>query len=432
MRQMTRRQTLKAAAVAAPTLGLWACGNDDSTGGDGGPVELRYAFWGGDSRAQMTQEMIDEFEAENADIDVRPDYSDFGAYWDKLATSVASGDAPDIITMGGAYPSEYAGRGSLLDLGQVSDIIDTDRIDAAVLDNGMIDGSLYALPTGVNTYAVVANRALFDEAGVDFPDDRTWTWDDFLQICVALSESLGDDRFGTQDATNHNTLMLWARQRGESLYTADGGLGISAESVAEWWELALQLRDRGGAPSATLTAELESQNAPEQTLIGTNSAGLSLIWSNVLDVLRQASGEELVLLKPPGESEGQPGTWLGPSMFYTISADSDHPEEAAELVDFMLNDPDAAEAFLTDRGLPVNPEVREEILDELTPGQRVEAEFLTRMESEVGEAPPPPPVGSSETALIVSRLNSEVLFDRLTPQEAAEQFVAETEAALGV
>ncbi len=181
-----------------------------------------------------------------------------------------------------------------------------------------------------------------------------------------------------------------------------------------------------------MTAELESQNAPEQTLIGTNSAGLSLIWSNVLDVLRGASGEELVLLKPPGESEGRPGTWLGPSMFYTISADTDHPEEAAELVDFMLNDPAAAESFLTDRGLPVNPEVREEIMDELTPGQQAEAEFLTRMEDEVGDAPPPPPVGSSETALIVSRLNSEVLFDRMTPQEAAEQFMVETEAALAV
>ncbi|WP_129669084.1 ABC transporter substrate-binding protein, partial [Phytoactinopolyspora endophytica] len=188
--QITRRQTLMAAVAAAPTLSLMACGRDGSTAGGDGPVELRYAFWGGDDRAQMTQEMIDEFESENSDVDIKPDYSDFGAYWDKLATSVAAGDAPDIITMGGAYPSEYAGRGSLLDLSRVDGLISTDAIDSAILDNGVIDGSLYALPTGMNTYAVVANRALFEEAGVDFPDDASWTWDDFVEICVELGQAL--------------------------------------------------------------------------------------------------------------------------------------------------------------------------------------------------------------------------------------------------
>lgn len=117
-------------------------------------------------------------------------------------------------------------------------------------------------------------------------------------------------------------------------------------------------------------------------------------------------------------------------MYYTISARTEHPEEAARLVDFMLNEPAAAESFLTDRGLPVNTDVREAIMDDLTPVQQAEAEYLNRLEEAVGDPVPPAPVGSTETASIVTRLNSEVLFDRTTPQEAAEQMIAEVETAI--
>ncbi|TDE10437.1 ABC transporter substrate-binding protein [Jiangella asiatica] len=426
-------RTLRALAVSLPAaaLVLTACGGDDTAGGgDGDVVELRYAFWGSDDRAQMTQDMIDKFEAENPDIRVEIDYADFGAYFDKLATSVAANDAPDIMTMGGAYHSEYAGRGALLDLGEVDDMIRTDKISDDILAHGTIDDSLYAIPTGVNGYAMVANPAVFAQAGLELPDDTTWTWDDFADLCTQIGTALGDDGYGSQDLTNHNTLSLWARQNGESLYNEDGELGISAESLTQWWEFALELRDSGCTPPATLTEELASQSAPEQTLIGTNSGGMSLVWSNVLEALSTASGEELELLIPPGLGGGEPGSWLGPSMYYTISARTEHPEEAARLVDFMLNEPAAAESFLTDRGLPVNTDVRDAIMDDLTPVQQAEAEYLNRLQEVVGEPVAPAPVGSTETADIVTRLNSEILFDRTTPQDAADQFITEVGAAL--
>ncbi|PZF85296.1 ABC transporter substrate-binding protein [Jiangella anatolica] len=422
-------RTLRALAPVAVLLA--ACGGGGTTsGGDGDVVELRYAFWGSEDRAQLTQEMIDAFEAENPDIRVEMDYADFGAYFDKLATSVAAGDAPDVMTMGGAYHSEYAGRGALLDLAEVDDIIRTDEISEDILAHGTIDGSLYAIPTGVNGYAMVANPAVFAQAGLELPDDTTWTWDDFAQLCTQIGAALGDAGYGAQDLTNHNTLSLWARQHGEQLYTEDGELGISAGTVTEWWEFALELRDSGCTPPATLTGELASQSAPEQTLIGTNAGGMSLIWSNVLEALSTASGEELELLIPPGVDGGEAGSWLGPSMYYTIGARSEHPEEAARLVDFMLNEPAAAEAFLTDRGLPVNADVRAAIMDQLTPVQQAEAEYLARLEEAAGVPVPPAPVGSTETAGIVTRLNSEVLFDRAAPEDAAERFIAEVEAAL--
>ncbi len=425
-----RTRTLRALAAAVPTaaLLLTACGG--GSGGDSGVVELRYAFWGSDERAQMTQDMIDTFEAENPGIRVEMDYADFGAYFDRLATSVASGDAPDIMTMGGAYHSEYAGRGALLDLAQVEDIIRTDEIPDDILAHGTIDESLYAIPTGVVGYAMVANPAVFEQAGLEMPDDTTWTWDDFAQLCTQIGTALGDDGYGAQDLTNHNTLSLWARQHGEELYTEDGEVGVSAGTLTQWWDFSRQLRDSGCTPSATLSEELASLPAPEQTLVGTNNAGMSLVWSNALEALSTASGEQLELLIPPGESEGERGMWLGPSMYYTISSGTDHPEEAARLIDFMLNEPAAAESFLTDRGLPVNGSVRDAITDQLTPVQQAEAEYINQLEDALGAPGSPDPVGSTETADIVTRLNSEVLFDRSSPEDAAEQMISEVETAI--
>ncbi|MEO3754429.1 extracellular solute-binding protein [Streptomyces sp. B6B3] len=425
-----RNRTLRALATAVPAaaLLLTACGG--GSGDDDGVVELRYAFWGSDERAQMTQDMIDTFEAENPGIRVEIDYADFGAYFDRLATSVASGDAPDIMTMGGAYHSEYAGRGALLDLAQVGDVIRTDEIPDDLLAHGTFDEALYAIPTGVVGYAMVANPAVFDQAGLELPDDTAWTWDDFAGLCTEIGTALGDDGYGAQDLTNHNTLSLWARQHGEELYTDDGEVGVSAGTLTDWWDFATGLRDSGCTPSATLSEELASMAAPEQTLIGTNKAGMSLVWSNALEALSTASGEQLELLIPPGESEGEHGMWLGPSMYYTISSGSDHPEEAARLIDFMLNEPAAAEAFLTDRGLPVNPSVREAITDQLTPVQQAEAEYIGRLENALGAPGSPDPVGSTETADIVTRLNSEVLFDRTSPEDAAEQMISEVGTAI--
>ena len=44
--------------------------------------------------------------------------------------------------------------------------------------------------------------------------------------------------------------------------------------------------------------------------------------------------------------------YFKPGMYYSILATSEHPVESAMLIDYLLNDPEAAEILLSDRGLP--------------------------------------------------------------------------------
>ncbi|MHA6616762.1 ABC transporter substrate-binding protein [Pseudonocardia sp. DLS-67] len=399
---------------------------------DDGPVTIRFSWWGNDERARITNQAVDAFEAANPGITVETESIDFNSYFDRLATSVAGSDEPDVITMGGAYPREYADRGVLLDLAQVSQQLDLSALDEHAMAGGNFEGTQYAVPTGVNTYGLVVNPALFEAAGVPLPDDDTWSWEDLARTATEISARSPEGTFGVEDPTSPDVLDLYANQlTGEGLYTAEGTIALQQQVAQRWWELTTGLMASGAAPPASLTAELEGQPAPEQTLIGQGRAAMKFGWSNLLSAYRQASGADLVMLRAPGETTAEgPGMWLQASQLYTISRRSEHPQEAARLIDFLISDPRAADFIKADRGIPANPEIRTHLEGGLDESRKVEFAFVDRMSGLVDGHFVIGPSGSTETLGIVTRLNDAVLFGQLPPAQAAEQLVTEMTAAV--
>jgi multiple sugar transport system substrate-binding protein len=120
-----------AAVMAVLAMALTGCSGSTPTAFDG-TVTLRFSWWGSDTRHKMTQKLIDAYEAKNPNIKIEGEYGDWSGYWDKLATQVASQDAPDIIQMDAQYLGEYAERGALLELKDV----DLSKFDQAAADAG--------------------------------------------------------------------------------------------------------------------------------------------------------------------------------------------------------------------------------------------------------------------------------------------------------
>ncbi|MEV4990418.1 ABC transporter substrate-binding protein [Pseudarthrobacter sp. LMD1-1-1.1] len=417
---------LSAAAMLAVTAG---CSSPSSNKAGDGPVEIRFSWWGNAGRADLTNKAIAEFEAANPTIKVKPEYGDIGGYFDKLATQMAANDAPDVITMGGAYPAEYANRGALLDLSKVEGSLDLSKLDQGARENGQVKGKQYGVSTGANALAIVVNPAVFTAAGVPMPDDSTWSWDDFARIAGDITAKSPKGTYGTATVLTHDSLDAFARQRGESLYTQDGQLGLGKETVRDYFDYSLKLSESGAAPSASETVE-KLNVSTEQTLMGMGKAGMMLTWSNSLTALSKASGADLKLLKLPGEKP-TPGIWLQSSQFYTISARSKHTDAAAKLVDFLVNNQAAARIIQSDRGIPGNADMRAAIQDGLTPQGKVEAGYI----DQIGKMDFAPtyigPTGSTAVSEITARINTNVLFKRLTPEKAAEQWISESKAAIG-
>ena len=417
------RITITAALFSIALLAT-ACGSD---AGDGGPVTIRFSWWGNEERAKVTNQAVDAFEKANPGITVETESIDFNSYFDRLATSVAAQDEPDVITMGGAYPREYADRGVLLDLATVSGDLDLSKLDENALSNGTFDDTQYGVPTGVNTYGVVANPALFAQAGVPMPDDDRWSWDDYVRIATEISAKSPDGTFGSEDPTSPDVLDLYANQHtGQGLYGKDGGIAIKPRTVRDWFAMTTKLMSQGGSPSASMTSELAGQPAPEQTLLGQGRAAMRFGWSNLITAYRQAAGQDLVLLRAPGETTEQgTGMWLQASQLYTISRRSEHQEAAAKLVDFLVSDPRAADLIKADRGIPANPDIRAHLQQSLDANGKVEYDFVDRMSGLVDGDFVIGPTGSTESLDILTRVNEAVLFGQRSPDDGAEQFVTE-------
>ncbi|GAB3183194.1 extracellular solute-binding protein [Nesterenkonia halophila] len=375
---------------------------------------------------QQTEEIIEAFEKENPSISVVGSYADFGGHWDQLATQTAGGDAPDIIQMDDKYLREYADRGALLDLADV----DTSAFDQEVLDNGRTADGLFGITTGINALTLGANPELFDEAGVEMPDDTTWTWEDFAEITEELSTGL-DDEYGTNETNEPGGFQVWLRQQGKHLTTEEGELGYEVEDLAAYYDYWLEMMHSGAMPSAGLMAENRGAS-PEQQLIHTGRVALAPMWSSSLAGISESAGVEMELLRFPsrtGQAQDN-GLWYKSSMFLSVSSGTEHPEEAQQFVDFMVNDVDAGLLGLTDRGLPANTEVREAVLDAIEGQDLKSAEFIEDIEDELAGPEPVPALGFSTLQDIMMRYEDELYFERLSPQEAAESVYQEMQEAL--
>ncbi|MDT0330262.1 ABC transporter substrate-binding protein [Nocardiopsis lambiniae] len=426
------RRLLTLTAVAASlALMTSACGGGGSDSDDG-VVELRYSWWGSDDRHSTLQQVIDVFEAQNSDIRIVADYTDWGSYWDKLATSTAAGDAPDIMMQEERYLREYGDRGALADLSEFGDHLDLSKVDPLVAESGDLDDKTYGIASGVNAYAVMADPKAFEAAGVEMPDDSTWSWEDYVALSAEITEASGGDIVGTQSMSyNESGFQIFARQHGENLYNEDGTLGFSEDTLAAWFEITKELLDEGGQPSASESVEIEA-GGPDQSVLSTNAGAMAHFWTNQLGGITEASGSDIELLRYPGETTGErTGMYFKPAMFYAVSAGSEHPEEAARFVDFMLNSNEAAELILSDLGLPANVDVRAQILSSLPPADERSAVFLSEVEGTIVDGNPPPPIGAGQVVEITKRVTDSMAFGDLTPQEAAEQWMSEVEAATG-
>jgi multiple sugar transport system substrate-binding protein len=414
------------AVALAAVMAVSACssGSSGSTELSDEPVTLRFTWWGSDARHQRTQQVMDLFHKKHPNITVKGEFKDWNGYWDSLATTVAANDAPDVIQMDELYLASYADRGALLDLKTQGEHLKLDGIDPKALSTGVIDEKQYAVPVGLASYSLVANTDLFAKYGVPLPDDSTWTWDDLWALGAKISAASGGKVSGLQSyGMDAGGLIIRARQQGNSLYDEAGKVVIKPEIVADYFNQGAKLSKEGVTPKPGLIIE-QATATLDQSATATNTAALGFWWNTQLTSLTKASGQNLKLLKLPGESTGaKPAAYYKPSMFWSISARSKHPAEAALFVDFLANSQEAGDILLTDRGVPANTSVRTAIAPKLASTDKAAADYLAAIK--VSDPPRVTPNGGNAIDDSLRRHAEDVLFGRQPADKAAAGFIAE-------
>jgi multiple sugar transport system substrate-binding protein len=221
-------------------------------------------------------------------------------------------------------------------------------------------------------------------------------------------------------------LTIFLRQKGEDLW-ADDGMGCTAESLAAWYQLYLDLQESG----ATLGADAATEDASvtlEQNAFSTGRSAMSWTWTNQLQAVRDAAGaQDIAMLRPPSfaGSASENGLFKKATMYWSIAAASQNTEQAAQLVDFLVNDPAAQAIQLLNRGAPSDPAAIEAMGDQLTATDQDVVDFLTAITPELAPAPAVQPMGTADSQNTFTRLLSDVRFGTISPKEAAEQTLTE-------
>jgi multiple sugar transport system substrate-binding protein len=281
---MKRKYAAAAGIAVVATLSLAACsgGTEAAPEEESGPVTLTLSGWGLDTTPEF-QALADAFHEENPDVTVELMGYDAAEYNTLITADLAAGSGPDIITQKEVkFVPTFVEGGQLLD---VSDIELPEGISGA--GSYEVDGTAYAVPYRNDSWVLYYNKALFDAAGVDYPDG-SWTWDDYNEAAVALTEGVAESGGTAKGAYQHrwqSALQGFANAQSDADI-----LEGDYEYMEPFYDNALQLQTDGAmidyntsaANQLTYQGEFGKQNAAMMAM-GT--------WFVATLIAQQASAE---------------------------------------------------------------------------------------------------------------------------------------------
>jgi multiple sugar transport system substrate-binding protein len=405
------------------------CGSGGGSGSGGGPVTVAFAWWGDASRAKATQNAVDLFQQRHPTIKVTTQYAPFADYFTKLATQVAGGNAPDLFQIDRGYVNEYAQRGALYDMAIDAADLDLKKWDASFAASGKIGGKLVAVPFAQNSQTVVVDQTLAEKYGVPLPD-KAWTWNDLKAWGQQIHDKSGGKVYGFADpGSTYPAFESWLVQHGKHLYDDKGKLGYAAQDVADFWNFCTDLRKSGAATTAELTATISGTPADEPLPKGKAAAE----WDyDSLYTLYAAATKDKLVLYPLPQVNGNTGMLPKPAQMLSVFSRSKHAKEAIQLMNFLLNDPDAAKALGGSRGLQPNLDIRASMASSAT-DQAVKDIYAYEADNKSRLNPPSvtPPKGDSQVLTLMQRTYQDVAFGRTGVSEAANSFYSQTRQLTG-
>lgn len=292
----------------------------------GEKAQLTYAIWDSNQEKGL-RTIADEFEAKNPDIKVNIEVTGWSDYWTMLEAGATGGSLPDVFWMHSNEIYRYASNGMLLDL--------TDRISKSAdvkLENypeGLnqiynLNGKQYAVPKDFDTIGLWYNKTLFDQAGIQHPDEN-WTWDDLKQAAKTLTK---DGVYGfLAPLHNQEGYYNFVYQNGGTIITADKKSGYDDPKTIEALDFYIGLVREGLSPEVYGDAE-------RADLLKNGKAAMGLFGSWNLSGFTEneymAKNFDVAVL-PKKEKQASIYNGLGNA----IDAKTKHPEEAWKFVEYL-------------------------------------------------------------------------------------------------
>ena len=343
-----------AAVSTAPSSAASAAPSD--AGYTGPEATITYSIWGDPQEIKNQQAIVDAFHVATPKITVKVTVSDWEPYWDKLQTSIAGGDAPDVFAMDGPLFPDYQSRDVLLDL---KPFIDRDGYDLTQLaDQAVADFTTptgqFGLPRDLNVVALYYNKKMFDAASIPYPDE-SWDWAKLVEVGkkLTLRDAAGKATqwgFYTEstDMENYWSSLVW--QNGGDIISADHKTSLVGSDEAAGGIQFLQdliWKDKIMPDPAAWPAD--SGDAFEQGKAAMEANGSWLVATH------QSAGIDFGIAPLPKGSAGQ-ATSINPTGA-VVYKNSKNPEAAWAFVKYLASPAAQTKIMELRASLPANKEV---------------------------------------------------------------------------
>jgi multiple sugar transport system substrate-binding protein len=313
-----------------------ACGGSGSEDGSGGgKVQLTLlSHYGSDPAKAGLDKMLDQWNKENPDIQVKSEVVKFDDLLTTLTVRQTGGRGADIVSAYGLWGGQLQKANVLAKVpDDVARSINASYSPAA-LGAVTTSGSLLGYPTELNTYALFYNKKILAAAGVTKPP-ATWAELEATAKKVATRDAKGNVQVEglslIQDGDNKSAHPFL------SLLDSAGGKFLGSDGKAEF-------DNEQGKAALKLEADLAAAKATDPSISPTKqfrSGGVAMAiqagwWIGSLKTQMADKYADVGVVPVPGPTAGSKGS-LAYGFFMGVNQRSKHADEAWKFLAW-LND----------------------------------------------------------------------------------------------
>jgi multiple sugar transport system substrate-binding protein len=154
------------------------------------PVEIEYWQYDYQTKKDLVNELIPEFQAANPDITIKHVNFPYDDFRQQVAAAVQAGEGPDVLNVFYGWVPAYVQQQFLVPL--PAEYFANDAVEAAyfpMVQTVKIEDAYYALPTAVRTLALFYNVDLLGAAGLEPPTN----WEELVAAAQATVVKDGEN-----------------------------------------------------------------------------------------------------------------------------------------------------------------------------------------------------------------------------------------------
>jgi multiple sugar transport system substrate-binding protein len=317
-------------------------------------TELTYAGWLNlyGPYVPVVEQLEADFENRFPELDWVPNDVPFDQALKQATVATLGGNAADNIHLIAGWVPALHEIGGLEPLNDYFSEEEWAKIPAPLLETVTFDGKIVAMPWVPGPIIMFYNRNLMEAAGLD-PDQPPQTWPELMEqakaIC-ALPDVDGAPIYGVALRTQRNpNSAQWAIPiifgHGGDLLDDNGEVAIDTEATRAAFAWVQELVESGCAPAGFSIDETRNTMAAGRAgFIFEGPWGRGLFANLSGGEMTTAPDGDVWVAPMPKDPDGNRRT-IGNTHQITISAGSEHKDEAAEFVRYVVFDPAFTDAY---------------------------------------------------------------------------------------